>query len=153
MSHNPDKLEKAIHETLRDLPQRKAPSGLEARVLAEIARRDALPWWYRSWTYWPAVVRWAFLVVSAAVCGTTIIACVTFLRGTSLGTFGRVLAQPTQTWGAIVTAVRATLGVGEELFGLIPHVWLYGGVATIMLLYATVFLIGATAYRTLWQSR
>ena len=153
MNPPPGKLEKAIHETLRSLPLRKAPSGLEARVLAEIARRDALPWWYRSWTYWPTTVRWVFLAVSAGVCATMIIGCVALLHSTSLGIFGPVLVQATQTWSGMATAFRATLGVGGELFGMIPHLWLYGGVAAITLLYATVFLVGATAYRTLWQTR
>ena len=153
MKPTPDKLEKAIHETLRSLPPRKAPSSLEARVLAEIIRRDALPWWHRSWAYWPVAVRWTFLLVSAAVCATMIVACVGLLRGTSVGLFGRLLARPTENLAALGTAFRATLGVVGQLFGLIPHVWLYGGVAALTLLYATVFLAGATAYRTLWQSR
>lgn len=153
MNPNPDKLEKAIHETLRALPPRKAPSGFEARVLAEIARRDALPWWHRSWAYWPAPVRWAFLALSAAVCAGMVASGVALLRGTSLGMMGRVLARPLETFGALTTAFHATLGVGGELLSLIPSVWLYGGVAAITLLYATVFLAGATAYRTLWQSR
>lgn len=153
MKQPPDPLEKVIHEALRSLPPRKAPSGLEARVLAEIARRDALPWWCRSWTYWPVGVRWIFLAISAAVCATAIIGCVTLLRGTSFGVVGRILAQPSQTWGAIMTVIHTAVGVGGSLFGLIPAVWLYSGVATITLLYATVFLAGAAAYRTLWQSR
>jgi hypothetical protein len=49
MSPNPEnnerKLERLIHETLRELPARQAPSSLENRVLAELARRTALPWW------------------------------------------------------------------------------------------------------------
>ena len=153
MKPNPDHLEKAIHETLRSLPNRKAPSGFEARVLAEIARRDALPWWHHSWAYWPSPVRWAFLVVAAGLCAAMIASCVAFFHDRSIGIVGRVLARPSESLAAIGTAVRATLGAGSELFGLIPRVWLYGGVATITLLYATVFLVGAAAYRTLWQSR
>jgi len=153
MNPNPDKLEKAIHEALRSLPPRKAPSALEARVLAEIMRRDALPWWHRSWAYWPAAIRWSFLLLSAAVCATAIVACITLLRGTSLGLIARMLARPSENLSALGTAFRALLTAGGELFALIPHVWLYGGIAALTLLYATVFLAGATAYRTLWQSR
>ena len=39
--HDPEKLERAIHETLRALPPRRAPRTLEARVLAELERRAA----------------------------------------------------------------------------------------------------------------
>lgn len=153
MNPNPDKLEKAIHETLRALPPRKAPSGLEARVLAEIARRDALPWWHRSWAYWPVAVRWAFLALSAALCAGMVAGCIALFRGTSFGMVSGVLTRPIETFGALATAVRTTVGVGGGLLSLIPPLWLYGGVAAITLLYATVFLAGATAYRTLWQTR
>ena len=50
---NPDELERFIHQTLRALPDRKAPGTLEARVLAEVERRAAIPWWHKSWSYWP----------------------------------------------------------------------------------------------------
>jgi hypothetical protein len=153
MNPNPDKLEKAIHETLRSLPNRKAPPALEARVLAELARRAALPWWHRSWVNWPPAVRWFFLFFSAGVCASMIVGCVALLHRTPLGVMGRVLARPSGILAALTTAIHATLGVAGELLNLVPRVWLYGGVATITLLYATVFLAGAAAYRTLWQSR
>ena len=38
-----EKLERAIHQTLRALPPRRAPRSLEDRVFAELARRAALP--------------------------------------------------------------------------------------------------------------
>lgn len=41
---SPQDLEKLIHQTLRALPDRKAPRSLEHRVLAAIAARQALPW-------------------------------------------------------------------------------------------------------------
>ena len=81
MNPNPDKLEKLIHETLRDLPARRAPRSLETRVMAEISRRQALPWWHRSWAYWPAGIRWTFLVLSAAVAAVIIFGSVNLLQG------------------------------------------------------------------------
>ena len=39
-SHDPEKLERLIHQTLRSLPNRRAPHTLEARVLAALADQD-----------------------------------------------------------------------------------------------------------------
>lgn len=43
----PEQLEQKIHAVLREQPTRRAPMSLEARVLGEIAWRQALPWWNR----------------------------------------------------------------------------------------------------------
>lgn len=153
MNPPPDKLEKAIHEALRGLPPRKAPLTLEARVLAEIARRDSLPWWHRSWAYWPTPIRWIFLVLSAALCGVLIGACAGFFQGNAPQLFAHFFAQPLARLSALSAALHATLNVGRDLIALIPPVWLYAAFAAMGLLYLSVFLVGATAYRTLWQSR
>jgi hypothetical protein len=47
-----DKLEKWAGHTLRQLPGRRAPAGLSARVLAEIRRRAEAPWYQRPWLEW-----------------------------------------------------------------------------------------------------
>ena len=57
---------------LRNLPDRKAPAGLEARVLAEISRRAALPWWRKSFAHWPVAVRLGFLILSARVAAVAV---------------------------------------------------------------------------------
>src|SRR6185369_1483903 len=56
-----ERLEQAIHRELRSLPPRRAPRTLEARVLAEIQRRATIAWYHKSWSYWPAPVRAAFI--------------------------------------------------------------------------------------------
>lgn len=50
-NHN-DKLEAWADHALRQLPGRRAPAGLSARVLAEIQRREAAPWYSRPWLEW-----------------------------------------------------------------------------------------------------
>lgn len=40
-------------QVLRQLPPRPTPPGLAPRVLAEVQRRRALPWYRRPWRTWP----------------------------------------------------------------------------------------------------
>ena len=67
MNLPPDDLEKLIHGTVRDLPPRRAPRTLELRVLAELERRAAQPWWHKSYAHWPSPVRAGFLVFASVV--------------------------------------------------------------------------------------
>ena len=153
MNPNPDPLEKLINETVRDLPLRRAPRSLEARVFAEIARRQALPWWQQSLSKWPAVVRWTFLIVSATLAAAMIVGCVTLLRTGSFDAILQSLSGPVEFGRSVWAAGRALTGLGQNLMELIPAPWFYGTLAGIALLYAMVFSIGAAAYRTLYQSR
>lgn len=153
MNPNPDNLEKAVHETLRGLPGRKAPSTLESRVLAEITRRQSLPWWKRSWAFWPTPVRWTFLVFSAALCGLLIAAGAAVFDAGSAQRFGNFFAQPLSAFSAVLSALQAISHACRDIIRLIPPLWLYGALAAVSLLYSIVFLVGATAYRVLWQSR
>ena len=153
MSSHPDDLEKVIHRALRDLPPRTAPASLEARVLAEIARRAALPWWHRSLSYWPPAVRWLFLIVTAALCAATILGAIELLRGDSAASLAHVLGAPVRIVSGLWIAIRTTIAAGGDLIALIPRTWLYGSLAIFGLIYATLFAVGATAYRALWQPR
>lgn len=150
---NPQEFEQAIHQALRSLPDRKAPVSLELRVLAEIQRRAALPWWRRSWTYWPAPIRWLFLVVSATLSAGSIALCVAFLRGNASELSHRVFGRPIEIYHAFTAAARAVSVAGNDLLGLVPHSWLYAGIGGLALFYLLVVAASATAYRTLWQSR
>jgi len=69
---DPNSQEARIGRLLRQLPDRRAPAGLEARVLAEIARRAALPWWRTSFTHWPAAARVSFYGLSAAAAAAVV---------------------------------------------------------------------------------
>ena len=61
------KLEQRVHVLLRDLPNRRAPRSLEQRVMAEIARLSALPWWRKSFGHWPVAARAGFILVCAGL--------------------------------------------------------------------------------------
>lgn len=151
MNPSPEELEKLIHQTLRSLPDRRAPRSLETRVLAAIAARNALPWWKQSFAQWPLAARGLFLLLS---CSLVVLMVAGWM---SAGLDRPDLANTFSTEFAFVenvtTTLRAVAGLCMELVHKIPTVWLYGGLGCLAALYATVLGLGATAYRTLYVSR
>jgi hypothetical protein len=148
-AHDSEKLETSIHRVLRKLPDRKAPSGLEARVLAELTRRASLPWWRKSFAHWPSSVRVGFFVGSALAAALVVAGL--FVVGQSSGAHqvaGGISAS--YAWLVIARDVVSVAGAKVKAFlSAIPSVWLYGGTATIALCYAAVAALGACAYRAL----
>jgi hypothetical protein len=151
--HDPDRLEARIHGVLRQLPPRKAPAGLEARVLAEISRRAALPWWRKSFAHWPAAVRAGFFVVSALAAALAVAG----LYVLSQTSGAHQVAGAVSAVNAWIVIARDVVAVGgnkvRSFLSAIPSVWLYGGAAAIALCYASVAALGATAYRALSVGR
>ncbi|MDD2763055.1 MAG: hypothetical protein PHE83_03655 [Opitutaceae bacterium] len=147
---NPEQLEQMVHAALRSLPDRRAPASLEARLLAEIERRAAIPWWHKSYAGWPGWARIVFL----GLCGG--LACLLVFAGIYVQT-GFDAAQTSGTLASALAFAHRVLAIGHGLsdFGLligrtIPALWFYGVVAFIAGLYAMLFGLGATAYRILW---
>jgi hypothetical protein len=147
------KLERLIHRTLLDLPSRKAPATLEERVMAELARRAALPWWKQSFVHWPVAARAGFVVVSALMIGV--------LWNATLWAFGgfeaaqlRVAFATQLGW---LENARVVLGAVASFFEIIlrniPALWLYGTLTVGAALYAAFFGLGAAAYRSLYAHR
>jgi hypothetical protein len=148
-----DKLEAAVSRVLRRQTDRRAPAGLEARVLAEIARRAALPWWRTSFAHWPAAARYLFLalaVLAAALLGVGL-----FLLSRSAG------AQTVQ--GGIDSSL-AWLALGREvalaardraatLLASMPSLWLYGLCGAVGLSYVALGAVGAATYRAFTSGR
>jgi hypothetical protein len=153
MKPSPEELEKLIHQSLRSLPNRRAPRSLESRVLAAIEARASLPWWKQSYAQWPLVARCAFLVISGVFAKIALMAAV-WVMG-DFDSAARVSAFTTQF--ASVDRISSAVGGIAQFFTIvgrnIPTVWLYGGLAVLALLYATLVGVGATAYRTLYSNR
>ena len=57
------RLERAITEKLRTLPELSAPEQLAGRVMSAINLRSALPWYRRAWPTWPPVAQTASLLL------------------------------------------------------------------------------------------
>ncbi len=133
-------LERLVHDALRRLPYRQAPASLEDRVLQELARRAALPWWRRSFTHWPTVARSLFLILCAAL-GTL-----------TFAVSARVAAgfTPVQRLLDSLTWLNTVAEAVGSLAHSIPSIWLYEGLAIAALLYGFLIALGAAAYRTLY---
>lgn len=148
-----DKLEASIHRVLRGLPDRKAPFSLEARVLAELGRQAALPWWRKSFAHWPSAIRAGFFL-GAALAAALVMAGI-FLLGRSSG--AHEVSVGVSTSFAWITVARDVVAAGilkvKSVAATIPPLWLYGGAAALALCYAAVGAAGAATYRALSVGR
>ncbi len=148
----PEELEKFIHRELRALPPRKAPAGFEARVLAEIERRAAIAWYHKSWSYWPAPVRAAFLGLGTGVAAMAVAAFYLFSQGAAVDAIAQDIGSGFAWIGRIYHAGVWVVKFSGDLVGSIPPLWLYGGLACIASLYATFVGLGTAAFRFLYRN-
>jgi len=147
-----DPLEAYVHRTLRAQPPRRAPRSLESRVLAELARQAALPWWHKSYAFWPAPVRAAFFVLSAIAAAALVAGLYYLSRGASQ----QFAAEFGARFGWLTRAretVAADSGTALAVWRAIPPLWLYGAAAVLAAAYATLIGVGAAAYRTFLAPR
>lgn len=148
----PEELEKFIHRQLRDLPLHCAPDSLESRVLAAIERQAGIPWYHKSWSYWPAFVRMAFLVVAIGATAGFVAA---FYFGFNDVNTSAVVAQAgakLSFFAQIYDIATWIVGLGTQVVASIPSIWLYGVAALVAALYGTFLGIGAAAYRVLYRN-
>ena len=143
-----DDLDRAmVTRALRDLPLRRAPATLEARVMDELARRAALPWWRRSFGHWPIFARAVFLLICAGLVWLAFLEGAVAVAGVHSLHDSRLLPL---TWARDVGVLAAAAG---NLLALLartsPPSWVYEGIAVCAALYALLFGLGAAVYRTL----
>jgi len=87
-----ERLEQLLGQGLRDLPLRRAPDSLESRVFSELARRESLPWWRRSFAHWPMAPRAVFVSICVALVVLTLLGGLSAFVGIgSLNEFGGLL--------------------------------------------------------------
>jgi hypothetical protein len=148
-SSAPDPLERFVHRALRALPDQRAPQTLEHRVLAEIGRRAARPWWRQSFGHWPAAVRAGFLLAAGAAAGVIAVGAVNV--GTAFEAWpvaGRLLGG--FAWVASAGEGVRTLGGAVAALGRsIPSGWVFGAAAGLAGAYAALIALGAASYRML----
>jgi hypothetical protein len=133
-------LERLLDRALRELPLRRAPLTLESRVIRELNRRAALPWWRRNFAHWPLLARAAFLVICGALIWLAFLGCATAVTGVSSLSWVREVAGLTASAANLVTVLARI-----EL-----PTWFYAGAAVCALLYAVLFGLCAAVYRTLY---
>jgi hypothetical protein len=152
MNPSPDpeqKREQWTRQTLRDLPLRRAPRSLEQRVLAEIERRVALPWWRKSFSYWPMLARAAFVLFCAALARLALMSGVWMMAGFDPAQFRTAFAQPYAWLENGMAVVQAISGFCDIMLRSIPPLWIYSGLVIFAAMYATLFGLGAAAYKAL----
>lgn len=142
------KLEQLLNQALKGLPPRRAPSTLESRVVNELARRALLPWWRVSFANWPASARVAFALISAALVAATILGGLSAYLGDR--SFSEVSALVLAWLHPFLAVMSSAGGLAAVLVRVIPPLWLYGTLGLGILLYVTLFGLGAAAYRTLY---
>jgi hypothetical protein len=150
MSQNHDtdaRLERLIGAAMRELPLRQAPRGLESRVLEELQRRAALPWWNRSISHWPIAARTVFVAICICLAGAALLA----------GTWAASALELLHETAAAMPLARETLALANiagELLALcvrsVPPVWVRDALTVSVLLYAAFFGLAIAAYRTLY---
>jgi hypothetical protein len=135
-----EKLERLIEGAVSGLPLRQAPAALERRVLEEVARRAALPWWRRGFAQWPMAARAGFLIVCVLLAGLSLTSSVTQQVDIQSLIWIRSLVGLITTMGGTATLVAS----------LVPPLWIYVCLGVGALLYLLLFGLGACAYRTLY---
>lgn len=147
-----DQLQNLVHQELRALPLRKAPASLEARVLAAIEQRQSVPWWHKSWSYWPAAVKAGFATLSTGLIAAVAFGLTLLARGPEANALTHQVNEQLQGVSSLMTFGKWAVDFTSQMLGSVPSLWLYGGFAVIAALYATFFGLGAVAYRTLYRS-
>jgi len=145
---NEKNLEQIIHRTLRSLPERRAPRTLEHRVLAAIAAKQSVPWWHKSYAYWPTPVKVSFFAASLLFAVG-----ISTLQASNGSAVMEWLRSAMSHLNPLRTTANAIGESGAIVYRSIPSLYIYGALAAFGALYAALFGLGATAYRTLFSNR
>lgn len=151
MLPSPDReprLERALHLALRRLPHRSAPASLEPRVLAELARREDLPWWRLSFPHWPLLARLCFLALSAGLAGLGL----ALNPGEAAGwpvSLRATLAREVAWLDGLAAVASAARQLGETLLRQVPPAWFFGAVALVAAASAACLVVAAAAFQSL----
>ena len=138
-----------MHAALRQLPPLPAPATLESRVLRELARREALPWWRQGFARWPLPARLLFVPLSAGCMKLA------FLGIAALGSMlnaaqqTAVVSSVQSRWQALSEIAQSLQSLGTLVVRDVPQLWIYGAAGLALLLYVALFGIGAVAFRSL----
>lgn len=152
-SQSTEAIERLVGTALSDQPPRRAPRTLQARVLAEIERRAALPWWRNSFLHWPLLVRAAFVLGSLALVKFALTSTVLLAGRVQTEPVVETLTRPLGWAESSADSFSRAVSFGSALFNAIPPLWLYSGVALAITLYVALVALSATAYRTLYVNK
>ena len=137
-----DELERLVTRALQDQPPRRAPSTLERRVLAQIEAGAVATGWRRGFAHWPVAARVVFIAASVGVVKLALLLA-TWLA-MPLDSPALSLQLPSQ-----IAWMQTLLVAIGSVVRTVPSVWVHAGIAIFAVMYAALFGIGATAYRTM----
>ncbi|HVY81618.1 MAG TPA: hypothetical protein VG994_11590 [Steroidobacteraceae bacterium] len=146
-------IERLVDSVLRRQPPRSAPPTLQARVLAEIERRAALPWWHHSFLHWPLVVRIAFILALLGVVKLALSGVMMALARLQSQPLVETLARPLSWAHASAGVFSKIASLAAVVFQAFPPIWLYMGAGVALTLYLALVILGTTAYRTLYVNK
>lgn len=146
--------EDALTQLLRSIPLRPAPTSLKPRVMQQLAKSRAMPWWTRGFAHWPIAMRVSFLAASLALIAVSIL----YARWATLddGVLHRLEVWSLSwinpaTWSmASATAPTSASDIGIYLARFLASDWLSVLMTIAALLYAALTGLGVLAYRTLY---
>lgn len=147
--HDAERLAQQIHATLQRLPPLKAPATLESRVLRELARREARPWWRQGFGRWPPAARMLFVPLSAGFIKLAFLSVGALGSAVSSAQQSPVLDTAATRWQALSGALQSLRTIGALVVQGVPQIWIYGAIGVALFLYASLFGIGAAAFRSL----
>jgi hypothetical protein len=146
MKHDPnDTLEQELHRELRQLPGRRAPADLIARVQRALAARTALPWWARSWFDWPATARFGSAMATAAL-----LLAVGWLFAASGDPIAEVIGMFSGFTGLIeslTSTSQAMLNAFSASLGVVPSAVITLAGVLLALMYLGCVAVGTVFYR------
>jgi hypothetical protein len=144
-----ERLERVMTRVLAGQAARRAPATLSDRVMAELARRAALPWWRRGFADWPLAARIALVLAL----GSLLWLVLTLPGGAAADAGAALRGEVASTLAGWSAALHALGAVADELRALlsraVPATWVYGIAAVIAALYASFFGLGAATYKLL----
>src|SRR6185312_16273601 len=122
-------LARQVQELLGTLPLRPAPGRLAARVLEQLGRRTAAPWWRRQVMQWPMGARLSFGLLGAALMLLSLAGSASLLRLAHPTALAHPVlahsATPVLAWGhQVLLLVGIVPRLLTALLGLVPVVWL-----------------------------
>jgi hypothetical protein len=147
-----EQLEQWTARQLRPLPLLRAPQEFSQRVIAELQRRAALPWWRKSFVHWSLPVQLGFMTLCLCLAKLSV-ALLRWLSTERSVELSGMLSRPLTWTERLIEAAQSLRSFCELVVSHLPTSWLYVGLLAVILLYGALFGIGATAYRTLYASR
>jgi len=144
-----ERLEQLIGTALRELPSRQAPASLETRVMRELARRAARPWWQQGFSRWPLAARALFAPLSAGLVWLAYLAMASVSSGVDVARHSSFVTEAHSRWDTLSSLAHSLQALATLATSHVPGTWIYGGLCFAALLYAALFGLGAAAFRSL----